>query len=142
MKKQTVTAFRDISAANDNVLIYVLCGVMLEEELPMGIVRFMWNLLWRKTFIFCVGVVKLTHKGPPPGSVLMSVQLTRVWYGNICPFGLHFFQYADDIVVYSSHHVLQTACALVQMACSSLNCLDWLVLIRQSHATTGLDLDW
>jgi hypothetical protein len=28
--------------------------------------------------------------------------------------GCDFLQYADDIVVYSSHHVLQTACALVQ----------------------------
>jgi Na+/H+ antiporter NhaA len=33
------------------------------------------------------------------------------------PSGCDILQYADDIAVYSSHHVLQTACALVQMTC-------------------------
>jgi hypothetical protein len=38
MKKQTVAAFLDISVAYDNVLIDLLCGVMLEKELLLGIV--------------------------------------------------------------------------------------------------------
>jgi hypothetical protein len=29
--------------------IYILCGVMLEKELPLGIVRFLWRLLWCKS---------------------------------------------------------------------------------------------
>jgi hypothetical protein len=37
MKKQTVAVFLDISGAYDNVCIDVLCGVMLEKELPLGI---------------------------------------------------------------------------------------------------------
>jgi hypothetical protein len=49
MKKQNVAAFLDISEAYDNVLIEVLCGVMLEKELHLGIVRFMWSLLSCKT---------------------------------------------------------------------------------------------
>jgi hypothetical protein len=55
MKKQTVAAFLEISWAYDNVLIDVLYGVMLEKELPLGIVRFMWSLLWCKILVFCVG---------------------------------------------------------------------------------------
>jgi hypothetical protein len=64
----------DISGAYDNVLIYVLCGVMLEKEQPLGIVRFIWSLLWCKTLIFCVGCgecMTLTgYKSLPQGSVL------------------------------------------------------------------------
>jgi hypothetical protein len=37
------------------------------------------------------------------------------------PSGCSILQYADDAMVYSSHHVLQTACALVQPACSPLS---------------------
>jgi hypothetical protein len=47
-----LTAFLDISGAFDNVLIDVLCGVMLEKKLPLGIFRFMWSLLWYKTLVF------------------------------------------------------------------------------------------
>jgi hypothetical protein len=36
------------------------------------------------------------------------------------PSGCNFLQYVDDNVVYSSHHVLLTDCALVQTNCSSL----------------------
>jgi hypothetical protein len=39
------------------------------------------------------------------------------------PSSCDFFQYADYIVVYSSHHVLQTACALSQMVFSILSVL-------------------
>jgi hypothetical protein len=37
MKKQTVAAFLDIRGVYNNVLI---------EELPLGVFRFMWSLLW------------------------------------------------------------------------------------------------
>jgi hypothetical protein len=37
------------------------------------------------------------------------------------PWGCDILQYADEIVVYSSHHVLQTVCALVQTTCLSLS---------------------
>jgi hypothetical protein len=41
MKEQTVTAFLDVSGAYDNVLIDVLCGVMFDKELTVGLVRFL-----------------------------------------------------------------------------------------------------
>jgi hypothetical protein len=52
MKEQTVAVFLDVSGAYDNVLIDVLCGLMLEKELPVGLVRFLRNLLWCKTLVF------------------------------------------------------------------------------------------
>jgi hypothetical protein len=54
MKKQT-GGFSGYKWAYDYVLIDVLCGVVLEKELPLGIVRFMWILLWCKTLVFCFG---------------------------------------------------------------------------------------
>jgi hypothetical protein len=60
MKEQTVAAFLDVSGAYDNVLmlIDVLCSVMLDKELPVGLVRFLRNLLWCKTLVFYVGGVE------------------------------------------------------------------------------------
>jgi hypothetical protein len=121
MKKQTEVVFLNISGAYDNVFKDVSYGVMLEKELPhLGIVRFMWSLLWCKTLVFCVETAEcmtLTgHRGLPQGSVLSP------FLYNLLGSGMDRFaddiQYADDIVVYSSHHVLQTASALVQTACS------------------------
>jgi hypothetical protein len=112
----------DISGAYDNALIDVLCGVMLEKELPLGIVRFMWSLLWCKTLVVCVGGVDcmtLTeYKGLPQGSVLSLLLYNLLGSGmdRVVSSGCDFLQYADGIVVYSvysSHYVLQTACALV-----------------------------
>jgi hypothetical protein len=74
MKRQTVVALLNISGAYDNVLIDVLCGVMLEKELPLGIVRFMLNMLCCKTLFFYVGgaeCMNLTgYKHLPQSSVL------------------------------------------------------------------------
>jgi hypothetical protein len=49
---------------------------------------------------------------------LIFVHLLRSGMDRFVTSGCDFLQYADDIVVYLSHHVLQTACALVQTACS------------------------
>jgi hypothetical protein len=110
MKRQTMAAFLDISGAYDNVLIDVLCGVMLEKELLLGIVRFMWSLLLCKTLVSCVGDAEYDL------SVLNPFLYNLLGSGmdRFVPSGCDFLQYAVDIVVYSSHHVLQTTCALVQ----------------------------
>jgi hypothetical protein len=74
MKRQTVVAFLNISGAYDNVHIDVLCGVMLEKELPLGIIRFMLNLLCCKTLVFYVGGAECMnftgYKHLPQSSVL------------------------------------------------------------------------
>jgi hypothetical protein len=55
------------------------------------------------------------YKGLPQGSVLSPFLYNLLGSGmdRLVPSGCDMpIQYADDIVVYSSHHVLQTACAL------------------------------
>jgi hypothetical protein len=125
MKKQTVAAFLDISGAYDNVLIDVLCGVILETELPLGIVRFMWSLLWCKTLVFCVGgaeCMTLTgYKGLQQGSVLSP------FLYNLLGSAIGLRLPSIDFLLVTLY-VFQTACALGQSACSSLSvfyrCLD------------------
>jgi hypothetical protein len=50
----------------------------------------------------------------PQGSVLTQFLYNLLEFGmdKFAPSGCNFLQYADDIMVYSSHHVLQTAYAL------------------------------
>jgi hypothetical protein len=109
---------------------------MLEKELLLGIVRFMWSLLWCKTLVFCVrGAECMTligYKGLPQGSVLSPFLYNLLGSGidQFVPSGCDFLQYADDVVVYSSHHVLQTACVLVQT--TSGQDLDWWQIVAKS----------
>jgi hypothetical protein len=90
MKKQTVAAFLDISGAYDNVLIDVVCGGILEKELPQG--------------ILCWGVECMTltgYKGMTQVSVF-SPFLYNLLGSNVdrfVPSGCGFLQYADDIAV-------------------------------------------
>jgi hypothetical protein len=81
-----VAAFIEIGGAYDNVFIDVLCGVMPKKKLPVGLFRFLRNLLWCKTLVFYVGGVEsltLTgYKGLPQGSVqspLLYICLDLVW---------------------------------------------------------------
>jgi hypothetical protein len=107
---------------------------MLEKKLPLENVRFMWSLLWCETLVFWVeGAECMTltgYKGLSQGSVLSSFLNNLLGSGmdRLVPLTCDFLQYANDNVVYSSHHVLHTACALVQTAYSSLSvffrCLD------------------
>jgi hypothetical protein len=62
------------------------------------------------------------YKGLPHGSVLSPFLYNLLGSGmnRFVPLGCSFLQYTDYIMVYSSHHVLQTACALAQTACLSL----------------------
>jgi hypothetical protein len=62
-------------------------------------------------------------KGLQQGSVMSPFLYNLLESGmdRFVPSGCDFLQYADDIVVYSSHHVLQIAFALVQTFCSLLS---------------------
>jgi hypothetical protein len=47
-RQQTLVGFLDIFGAYDNVLIDIFCKQMHQAQLPLKIVRVMWNVLWRK----------------------------------------------------------------------------------------------
>jgi hypothetical protein len=49
-----------------------------------------------------------------------TISLGRARIGSI-PSGCGFLQYADDLVVYMAHRLLNVARGLVQTACQSLN---------------------
>jgi hypothetical protein len=54
------------------------------------------------------------YKGLPKGPFMYNLLESGI--DIFVPSGCDFLQYTDDIVVYLSHHVLQTASALVQTA--------------------------
>jgi hypothetical protein len=54
-KKKTLKAILDISGAYNNVLIDVLCKNMCGLQLPLEMVRILWNLLHRKNLVFYHG---------------------------------------------------------------------------------------
>jgi hypothetical protein len=126
IKEQTVVAFLDISGTDDNVIIDILCEVMVERELEIHIIRLLWNLLKKKKkFVFYVGVIEYMsctgYKGLPQGSVLSPFLYSLLGSGvdRFIPAGYGILQYADNVVVYASHRIMEIARALVQTACSA-----------------------
>jgi hypothetical protein len=78
----------------------------------------------QNTRFLCCGHMTLTgYNRLPKGSVVTQFLYNLLESGmdKFASSGCNFLQYADDIMVYSSHHVLQTACVLVQTAYSSLS---------------------
>jgi Reverse transcriptase (RNA-dependent DNA polymerase) len=126
-KQETVAAFLDISCAYYNVLIDILCGILCDIETPKGTVRFLWNLLKHKVLVFhAENEEKLTltgYKGLPQGSVLSPFlyNILGSRMDRFLPSGCRFLQYADDVVVYATHRVLEIARSLIQTACTSLS---------------------
>jgi hypothetical protein len=122
MKNETVAASIDISGAYDNVLIDILCNIFIEKELPSGIVRFLARLLSRKVLVFFAGGRKymtlVGYKGLPQGLVLSP--FLNNFIGSCAdifvPAGCGFLQYADGLVVYVTHRLIEVACALIQAA--------------------------
>jgi hypothetical protein len=77
MKEQTVAEFLHISRAYDNVIIDILYEVMVERELPIHIIRLLWNLLKKKKLLFYVGGIEYKSRtgyiGLPQESVLIPL---------------------------------------------------------------------
>jgi hypothetical protein len=125
IKEQTVAAFLDISGAYDNVIIDILCEDMVERKLPIHIIRLLWNLLKRKKLVFYVGgieyMTRTGYKDLPQGSVLNPFLYSLLGSGvdRFIPAGCGIHQYADDVVVYASHRIVEIARTLVQAACSA-----------------------
>jgi hypothetical protein len=78
------------------------------------------------------------YKGLPQGSVLSPLLYNLLGSGmdRFISSGCNFLQYADDIVVYSSHHIFEIASTLVQTACSSLTVFFSMVGLTISAVTT------
>jgi hypothetical protein len=115
-----LAAFLDISGAYDYVLIDVLCGNLCGLQLPLEMVRIMWDLLHRRSLIFYHGGEAYTRrvgvKGLPQVSVL-SPLLYNVGGSGIdaqIVRGVSLLQYADDLVIYASGFIVQRICESLQ----------------------------
>jgi hypothetical protein len=58
MQVEHMIFFLNLNVFIDNVLIDVLYSVKLDRKLPVGLVRFLRNLLWYKALVFYVGGVE------------------------------------------------------------------------------------
>jgi hypothetical protein len=65
---------------------------------------------------------RLGYKGLPKESVLSPFlySLLNSSVDRFIPVGCGILQYADDVVVYASHRIMEIAPALVEMACSAV----------------------
>jgi hypothetical protein len=122
----TVAAFIDIFGAYDNVLIDIICNILIDKEEPSKIVRFLACLLWRNVLVLFTGgreyVTLAGYKGLPQGSVLSPFLYNVIGScaDKFVPAGCGFFQYADDLVVYATHRLIEVALGTIQTACTSL----------------------
>jgi ribonuclease HI len=111
-KKNTLASFLDVSGAYDNVLLNVLCENLSGLQLPLEVVRIIWHLLKEKDlhFVFNGDIMetRIGRKGLPQGSVLSPLlyNLLGSSIDHIIPIGVSILQYADDIVIYVSGHIL------------------------------------
>jgi hypothetical protein len=125
MKQQIVAAFIDLSGAYDNVLIDIICNILIDKELPSKFVRFLARLLWRKVLLFFAGareyMTLVGYKSLPRGSVLIHFLYNVI--GSCADrfvldlIGCGFLQYADDLVVYVSHRLIEVTLGLAQTVC-------------------------
>jgi hypothetical protein len=101
-KKKTLAAFLDTSGAYVNVLIDVLCGNLCGPQLPLEMVRILWDLLHRRSLIFYHGGEAYTRrvgvKVLPQGSVLSTLFYNFGGSGIDAQVvkGVSLLQYPDD----------------------------------------------
>jgi hypothetical protein len=90
---------------------------MDERELPIHMIRVLWNLLKKKKWILDTG-----YKGLPQGSVLRSFLYSLLGSGedrfmDAESFNMRMMWW---YMVYASHRIMEIVRALVQTACSAL----------------------
>jgi hypothetical protein len=78
---------------------------MVERELPIQIIRLLWNVLKKKKLVFYVGGIdymsRTGYKGLPQGSVLTPFLYSLLGSGEdrFIMAGWGILQYADDVLV-------------------------------------------
>jgi hypothetical protein len=83
---------------------------MDERELPVHIIRFLWNLLKKKKLVFYVGGIEYMsrtgYKGLTQGLVLSPFLYSLLGSGvdRLIPAGCGIHQYANQVVVYAQNN--------------------------------------
>ncbi|CAH0558656.1 unnamed protein product [Brassicogethes aeneus] len=107
-RSATRALFLDIESAYDRVLPDILYNDLIEMGIPQFLASLIFNLTQEKHFIMRhsgVEISRLSRLGLPQGSVLSPV-LFNVYVRKIedaLPIGVRFLQYANDIVLFSTH---------------------------------------
>jgi hypothetical protein len=106
MKKQTVAAFLDITGAYDNVLIRCIVRCYAQKGAASGNCPIYVEpaVVYNTRFLCAESMTPTGYKGLPFLYNLLGSGMER-----LMPSSGDFLQYADDIVMYSSHHVVQAA---------------------------------
>jgi Reverse transcriptase (RNA-dependent DNA polymerase) len=117
-KKNTLATILDVSGAYDNVLLNVLCEILCGLQLPFKIVRIIWDLLEEKDmfFVFNGDILerRIGRKGLPQDSALSPLLYNLSGIDQITTRNVSILQYADDIVIYVSAHILQKMQSQIQ----------------------------
>ncbi|XP_070525178.1 uncharacterized protein [Cardiocondyla obscurior] len=123
----TVCAFLDIKGAFDNVIPDILLDDLKEISIPARIRKFIANIPTDRVIYFVVnGNISsphATHKGTPQGSILspllFNIYLRKI--GRYLESGTKILQYADDIVIYSTHYSEQSAANSINNSLSRIS---------------------
>jgi hypothetical protein len=90
---------------------------------PLQVVRFLFHLLWRKELVFFAGsrecMTLVGYKGLPQGPFLYNI--IGSYEDRFIPSECGFLHFADYLVVYVAHRLLNVARGLAQTAFTSLN---------------------
>lgn len=129
--KSLLAAFLDISAAYDNVDLYILRNKLLDLNIPHTLVNFVINMLLERSIHINVDnsttISRTTWKGLPQGSVLSPLLYnvyTHDLESSVKTTNIEVLQYADDLLIYSTGHSIDS---LSISLTKSLKCLQlWL----------------
>jgi ribonuclease HI len=131
-KEFLIATFLDINAAYDNVRLDVLRETLLSINIPPLLTNLIHNMLAERTIVMTVGrdsnpIQRKIYKGLPQGSVispiLFNIYCSQI--NSVVQSDCKILQYADDIVLYSSHNSLNIASNNLGISVASVN--DWLL---------------
>jgi ribonuclease HI len=109
LNKSLLAAFLDISAAYDNVDLYILKHKLLDLNIPTILSNFIINILIQRSIVLVLEdssvLERTTWKGLPQGSVLSPILYNIYTYDLdkcIKTENISVLQYADDLLIYNS----------------------------------------
>lgn len=129
--ESVVGAFLDITAAYDNVQLPLLRNKLHELRIPKKLSNFIMNLLTERFLFFrccdpSVSSPRIIWRGLPQGSVLSPILYNLYTYDLETSIGYcRILQYADDILIYSSHKNIEIAVENIALSLDKLHL--WMV---------------
>ncbi|XP_018407393.1 PREDICTED: uncharacterized protein LOC108783345, partial [Cyphomyrmex costatus] len=122
-----VAVFLDITVAFDNILPSAVLNELKDAGVPATVRKFIENLIVERSVQFLeqgnLGEKRLSYKGTPQDSVLspllFNIALCKI--GSCMSRNVQFLQYADDIVIFTSHRNPETAVDRIQATLNQIS---------------------